>query len=147
VSLTPDSFSSDVPEEEHIGAGEAKSASSQPAAEPGPVEHIEGTPTPVLRTPVEAEYETNGGPLGCCLGTVVGVLLTALLITLLSISFSNGAILGPVTLPVVLAGAALCGYFGWRIGKRVYREYELSPRQQRKLAQLEKKYGPERAQR
>ena len=96
----------------------------------------------MLRTPVEAEYETNGGPLGCCLGTVAGVFLTALLITLMSISFSNGAILGAATLPVLLAGAAICGYIGWRIGKCVYREYELSPRQKRKLAQLEKKYGP-----
>ena len=130
MSLTPDSFSSDSPEEKR----EEEHASEEVAA-------------PSLRAPTEAGYETNGGPLGCCLGTVVGVLLTALLITFLSVSFSNGAIFGPVTLPVVLAGAAVCGYLGWRIGKHVYREYELSPRQQRKLAQLEKKYGPERAQR
>lgn len=151
MSLTPDSFSSDSPEEkredEHAGEEGAKSTSSPQAADPVPVENVEGTPTPAFRMPVEAEYETNGGPLGCCLGTVVGLLLTVLLITFLSVSFSNGAILGPVTLPIVLAGAAVCGYVGWRIGKRVYREYELSPRQQRKLARLEKKYGPERAQR
>jgi hypothetical protein len=143
VSLTPDPFSSDVPEEEYMDAEEDNSTSSPQAEESVPVENGEGTPH-VLKTPAEAEYETNGGPLGCCLGTVVGVLLTALLITFLSVSFSNGAILGPVTLPVVLAGAAICGYLGWRLGKRIYREYELSPRQQRKLAQLEKKYGSER---
>lgn len=128
-----------------MGEEEAASgSSSQQAVEPVPLENGEGIPPSVLRTPVEAEYETNGGPLGCCLGTVVGALLTALLITFLLVSFFNRATFGPAILPAVLAGAAICGYVGWRIGKRVYREYELSPRQQRKLARLEKKYGPER---
>jgi hypothetical protein len=39
-----------------------------------------------------------------------------------------------------IGGAALCGYIGWKIGRHVYREYELSPRQQQRLAHLEQKY-------
>ncbi len=74
--------------------------------------------------PPEAQGETNGGPLGCCLGTVVGILLTALLLLGISILFSNGGLLGFATLPVFLLGAIVCGYFGWKIGKRVYKEYE-----------------------
>ena len=33
-----------------------------------------------------------------------------------------------------IAAAIVFGYYGWKIGKRLYREYELSPRQQRRLA-------------
>jgi hypothetical protein len=146
VSLTPDPFSSDSLEEQESGE-KSKSVSSQQAEEAIPAQETEEAVASTIRMPIEAEYETNGGPLGCCLGTVVGLLLTALLITFLSVSFSNGALLGPATLPIVLTGAAVCGYLGWRIGKRVYREYELSPRQKRKLAHLEKKYGQERARR
>jgi len=46
-----------------------------------------------------------------------------------------------------IVAAVLCGYIGWKIGKRVYREYELSPRQQKKLAHLEQKYQQRQAQR
>ena len=74
--------------------------------------------------PPEAQGEANGGPLGCCLGTVVGLLLTTLLLLGFSISLSNGGILGFATLPVIILGAIICGYFGWKIGKRVYKEYD-----------------------
>ena len=74
--------------------------------------------------PPEAQGETNGGPLGCCLGTVVGILLPALVLLGASLLFSNGGLLGFATLPVIILGAIICGYFGWKIGKRVYKEYE-----------------------
>jgi len=41
----------------------------------------------------------------------------------------------------------LFGYVGWKIGKRVYREYELSPRQQKRLALLEHKQLQRQARR
>lgn len=74
--------------------------------------------------PPEARGETNGGPLGCCLGVVAGLFLTALIVLGLSLLLSNGGYLNFATLPLFLLGAMVCGYFGWRIGKKVYREYE-----------------------
>jgi hypothetical protein len=85
--------------------------------------------------PPEALGETNGGPLGCCLGITVGILISLLL----------GVIgLGPLVASVIvfllhtdaitntriataffaLVGAILGAYFGWKIGQRLYREYE-----------------------
>jgi len=82
-------------------------------------------PAPAEATlPPEARSETNGGPLGCCLGTVVGLFLTALLVLGMSILLSNGGILSFATIPVFLLGTIAGGYFGWKIGKRVYKEYE-----------------------
>jgi membrane protein YqaA with SNARE-associated domain len=48
---------------------------------------------------------------------------------------------------LAIAGAVLFGYVGWKIGKRLYREYELSPRQQRKLAHLEQRQLQRQARR
>lgn len=88
---------------------------------------------PVL--PPEAQGKTNGGPLGCCLGITIGILISILV----------GVIgLGPLVASVMvflihtdaitntriataffaLIGAILGAYFGWKIGKRLYREYE-----------------------
>lgn len=85
--------------------------------------------------PPEAQGETNGGPLGCCLGIMVGILISVLL----------GVIgLGPLVASAIvflihtdaitntriataffaLIGTILGAYFGWKIGKRLYREYE-----------------------
>jgi hypothetical protein len=80
--------------------------------------------SPEAQLPPEAQGETNGGPLGCCLGTVVGLLLTFLLITTVSIALANGGFLGFATIPVLVLGTILGGYFGWRVGKRLYREYD-----------------------
>lgn len=74
--------------------------------------------------PPEAQGETNGGPLGCCLGTVVGLFLTVLLILGLSILLSNGGTLSFATVPIIALGTIAGGYGGWKIGKRVYKEYE-----------------------
>ncbi len=89
---------------------------------------VEGQPNIPLNEsilPPEAQGETNGGPLGCCLGTVVGLLLTALLVLGTSILLSNGGVLNFATIPVFILGTIAGGYFGWKIGKRVYKEYEL----------------------
>jgi len=100
--------------------------------------------------------ETNGGPLGCCLGVTVGLLLS-LTIAVLSRLYADPlaqVFHGSLSISVrivmtifAIVAAVLCGYIGWKIGKRVYREYELSPRQQKKLAHLEQKYQQRQAQR
>jgi hypothetical protein len=79
---------------------------------------------PASTFPQEAEGEAHGGPLGCCLGVVVGLFLTMLIMVGISLLLANGAFLGAATLPVDLLGGAICGYLGWRIGQRVYRVYE-----------------------
>jgi hypothetical protein len=83
---------------------------------------LDTAPEPLL--PSEVQWETNGGPLGCCLGVVVGLLLTFLLIMGVSILLANGGFLSFATIPVLLAGAALGGYLGWKIGKKLYRDYD-----------------------
>ncbi|GAC1390405.1 MAG: hypothetical protein NVS4B11_12330 [Ktedonobacteraceae bacterium] len=91
------------------------------------VEGQPAIPAPEASLPPEAQGETNGGPLGCCLGTVVGLLLTALLLLGVSILLSNGGTLSFATVPVLIVGTIAGGYLGWRIGKRVYKEYEELP--------------------
>ena len=96
----------------------------------------------------EAQGETNGGPLGCCLGVTIGLLLS-LTVAILSrlyddplaqVFHSGLSITVRIVMSIVaIAGAVLCGYVGWKIGKRLYREYELSPRQQQRLAHLEQR--------
>lgn len=90
--------------------------------------------------PPEARGDTNGGPLGCCLGVVVGLLLTFAIMLTTSVLLANGGYLGIATLPVALLGAAICGFLGWIIGKRFYREYEPDPRQQERLERLEQRW-------
>lgn len=109
-----------------------------------------------IQLPPEAQGETNGGPLGCCLGVTVGLLLS-LTIAVLSRLYAdplaqmfqgNLSISVRIVMTIfAIGGALLCGYIGWKIGKRVYREYELSPRQQKKLAYLEQKYQHRQAHR
>ncbi len=89
--------------------------------------------------PPEARGEVNGGPLGCCLGTTVGLFLS-LTVAILSRFYSdplsalfqqNYGLMGTLirilmgVLAVVLA--IFCGRIGWRLGKRFYREYDAPP--------------------
>jgi hypothetical protein len=108
-------------------------------------------PASEAELPPEARGETNGGPLGCCLGITVGIMFCLFLGVI-----GVGQLLASGIVPLlhgdaitttriataILAsvGAILGGFAGWKIGKRLYREYELSPRQKRRLEQLEKKY-------
>ena len=115
----------------------------EPAQPPGPAET---TPRPPL--PPEARGETNGGPLGCCLGVTVGLVLS-LSIAILSRVYATplfdvlhsglSITVRIVMILVAILASIAFGYLGWRIGKRAYREYELSPRQKRRLAQLEQR--------
>ena len=106
--------------------------------------------------PPEAQGETNGGPLGCCLGVTVGLLLS-LTVAILSRLYADPlaqVFHGNLSITVriimfifAIAGAVLFGYFGWKIGKHLYREYELSPRQQQRLAHLEQRQLQRQARR
>jgi hypothetical protein len=94
-------------------------------------------PSPDLEPslPPEAQGEVNGGPLGCCLGIVAGIMLS-LLLGLIGFGRVTANLLvflihvDPITnIRIATAlfaviGAFLGGYFGWKIGKRVFIEYE-----------------------
>jgi len=106
--------------------------------------------------PQEAQGETNGGPLGCCLGVTVGLLLSLTVAILsrlyadpLAQVFHGGlSIIVRIVMSIfAIAAAIVFGYVGWKIGKRLYREYELSPRQQQRLAHLEQRYLQRQARR
>ena len=85
--------------------------------------------------PPIAVYETNGGPLGCCLGAVVGILISLLLgligfghvtanVIVFLIHVDAATNIRIATAFFTLLGAVLGGYIGWKVGKRLYREYE-----------------------
>ena len=86
--------------------------------------------------PPEAQGEVNGGPLGCCLGTTIGLLLS-ISIALLSRFYADplahllgsagalGIVARLLMGLVALVAVFICGYFGWRIGKSIYREYDV----------------------
>ncbi|GAC1364032.1 MAG: hypothetical protein NVSMB44_22520 [Ktedonobacteraceae bacterium] len=83
--------------------------------------------------PPEAQGEANGGPLGCCLGVTVGLLLS-LSIAVLSrfyadplahiFSSSLSLIVRVIMILIAIVAIIVCGYFGWKIGKNAYREYD-----------------------
>ena len=85
--------------------------------------------------PPEAQREMNGGPLGCCLGITVGIMISLLLgvigfgplvASVIVFLIHTDAITNTriATAFFALIGAILGAYFGWKIGKKVYREYE-----------------------
>ena len=127
-------------------SGDQGTAEEQPSLEENPANQL----------PTEAQGEVNGGPLGCCLGVTIGLVLS-LTVAVLSRFYADplaqifhGSL--SITVRIVMsilaiAGAVLFGFIGWKIGKRLYREYELSPRQQRKLAHLEQRQLQRQARR
>jgi hypothetical protein len=98
-------------------------------------EEAQAAPVTQEALPPEAQGEVNGGPLGCCLGVAIGLMIS-LSIAVIGRLYANDLlpvlhspvlvlILLRVAMGIVgLAAAVICGYFGWKIGKRVYREYE-----------------------
>ncbi len=103
---------------------------------PVPIE--DEPPLPVsleTQLPPEARSEANGGPLGCCLGVTIGLFFSVFigvvgfggdLAYVLSFVLPFNALtdIRIATGVIAVIGAVLCGYFGWRIGKSIYREYE-----------------------
>ena len=101
-----------------------------------PVETIKEQPSstpPQAALPPEAQGETNGGPLGCCFGVIVGLVLSLIIVVLSELygaplvhSLQGGfTVIVRILMGVLaLAGVILFGYLGWKIGKKVFREYE-----------------------
>jgi hypothetical protein len=102
----------------------------QPETEEGALSPVSSSP--VTQLPPEAQGEANGGPLGCCLGVIVGLLLS-LSIALISRFYADplaqvfgGALSLIVRITMVLVAiiaVVVCSRFGWKIGKKLYREY------------------------
>ena len=136
----------DPTEDEDVGRREGGSTFADPG-EPGADEQGRSTmdahageeaqaaPVRQEALPPAAQGEVNGGPLGCCLGVAIG-LMVSLSIAVIGRLYANDLlpvlhspllvlILLRVAMGIVaLAAAIVCGYFGWKIGKRLYREYE-----------------------
>jgi hypothetical protein len=121
-----------------IAEAEEQPVEEQPAEQEAAEETQPEQPAPRRRllSPDEEGYEADGGPLGCCLGIIVGLLLSLVIAVLsrlyaapLGILFSGnfgalGVVVRIIMALVAIAAAILCGYFGWRIGRYVYREYD-----------------------
>lgn len=131
--MSTSSDSSSEEEREHSDFIEEEPATpdaGQPIKQPE--EHAQ--PAPVISTlPPEAQGEANGGPLGCCLGIVVGLLLSLSIAVLsrfyadpLAQVFSSwlSLIVRIVMIFIALVAICVCGYFGWKIGRNAYREYD-----------------------
>jgi hypothetical protein len=126
VSTPPESFSSEEDQSTEAEQQERLTESTEEQTSPGQTEEPSKEQSRYTHStlPPEEQGETHGGPLGCCLGTIIGIFLFSLLIVLGSLALSNGGFLGAATLPVVLLGGTIGGFIGWRIGQKIYRVYE-----------------------
>ena len=97
--------------------------------------------------PPEAQGEANGGPLGCCLGVTVALLLSlsfAIISHIYSVQLADllhgwlSFTVKAVMIVFAIAASIALGYAGWQIGRRAFREYDPSPRQL-KLAQQQER--------
>lgn len=125
---TSDDFTPACADEQEIHAPDPDAAPQDPTTA--------AQPSPESTLPPEALGETHGGPLGCCLGTLVGLLLSLSLAVLSRIYVdqlgtlfqANYGLLG--LLVRILMGLLACalaiffGSVGWRLGKRFFRDYE-----------------------
>jgi len=73
VSTPPDPFSQEARRDP---ANNVEEPAIAPPGTPEETAAPEQIPSPEATLPPEAQGETNGGPLGCCLGIVVGLLLS-----------------------------------------------------------------------
>lgn len=112
------------PSDEITHPSPEESLAEEPTTEQSIKDEQSLPPSPESLLPPEAQGEVNGGPLGCCLGTIAGLFLTVLLIVSASLLLANGANISLATAPIALVGAVLGGYFGWKVGKKLYKEYD-----------------------
>jgi hypothetical protein len=120
---------------------------AQEEDQPAETESPSPSSAPEAQLPPEARGQVNGGPLGCCFGISMGLLLSAgiasLSIPVISHFFADRGWLALATqilvIVLAIAGFFLLGYIGWKIGLRVFREYEPSPGQLRKMARLQQR--------
>lgn len=107
-----------------------------PPAEQSASEGETSPASPENSLPPEAQGEANGGPLGCCLGVMFGLVLS-LSLAIVSRIYVNplgtlfqgnywllGLLVRILMGILAFAFAMLFGYFGWKLGKRFFREYE-----------------------
>lgn len=153
MSTPSDSFSSeeqqddiDQLEENDISSPETIQAPVAAETSETTSPDLESPPATVTATttdnglPPEAQGEANGGPLGCCLGIMVGLVLSLSVAIfsrfyadpLASLLHSNlSTIVRVVMVIVAIIAVIVCGYFGWKIGRVLYREYD-DPRLKKK---------------
>ena len=106
--------------------------------------------------PPEAQGETNGGPLGCCLGATIGIVLSLLVAVFGRLYIANplvdifhNPLLVLILLRIImgivtLSGAIVLGIVGWKVGKKLFREYEppvvsVKPKRKRRKAKIRPK--------
>lgn len=107
--------------------------------------------SPENELPPEAQGEANGGPLGCCLGVMFGLVIS-LSLAIVSRIYVNplgtlfqgnywllGLLVRILMGILAFAFAILFGYFGWKLGKRFFREYEQPVVKERKRRSHPKK--------
>ncbi len=153
MSTPSDSFSEEESQHTNFIAEEHVVPDSEQASEKV-IEKEQSGVSPEISSstlPPEAQGEANGGPLGCCLGVTVGLLLS-LSIAVLSrlyadslaqiFSSSLSLVVRIVMILIALAAIIICGYFGWKIGRNAYREYDppvVKDRRKRKSATRSKR--------
>jgi uncharacterized membrane protein YdbT with pleckstrin-like domain len=137
VSTSSDSFPEEESQQNNSIAEESTTSDSVQTNEQGREKAQPGEPVSAdissSTLPLEAQGETNGGPLGCCLGVTVGLLLSLSIAVLsrlyadqLAQIFSSwlSLVVRVVMILIALAAIIVCGYFGWKIGRNAYREYD-----------------------
>jgi hypothetical protein len=109
---------------------------------------IEPTPIPepdYAAMPVNddlGEWPTHGGPLGCLVSLTFGCLLAAffaspLIQSAYRPSQGYGGAFTAVALVIMVVGLIIFGIIGWRLGKRLYREYDPPTRGRKQKPTLE----------
>ncbi|MBV9707569.1 MAG: hypothetical protein JO125_09200 [Chloroflexi bacterium] len=106
--------------------------STQPSEESTPPIAPTRPPTPEAVSSTQVP-EANGGPLGCCLGVTIGIVLS-LVIGVMSRLYADplASALGSnlsttvrvVIVVVAVVAASTFGYFGWKLGQKIYKEYD-----------------------
>lgn len=116
-------------EANHISAGDDREY-QPPSADQEPESENQEEPASVPQTvrarPLdESAWPTNGGPLGCLLGTIAGFVLGGFLGTTLLI-FDR-----PIALALTVVFTVGLAIAGWQIGRSIFREYK-PPKQRRR---------------
>jgi len=122
-------------EDDSTPADPGEPGQEEQVAEANAGEEVQADPVTREVLPPEAQGELNGGPLGCCLGVAIGLMIS-LSLAVIGRLYANDLLPilhSPLLVLILLrvamgvaafAAAIICGYFGWKIGKRLYREYE-----------------------
>lgn len=139
----PAATEADQPDEKALPIDEA-TPQAEPPAGTEPSQESENT------LPPEAQGEANGGPLGCCLGSMIGLLLSLSLV-IFSRAYASelggllqgnfwllGLIVRIVMGILAFVFAIFFGYVGWKLGKRFYRIYEPVPDRRQKRRSRDK---------